>query len=239
MRKNIIITLLSLCCICHTAVADRIEREDIAIGFRGGLNISSSRGSYSGNLVKEFAQIGIDTRFDNEFGGHFGVIADIGIKDWFYIQPGVYFTTKSFDFYLSDKEKVLDFSWRRLYELYYLEIPVLASFRIELADDFKLQLNAGPFVACGVGGNVKDIILKSEAIDIGDFLGNPFVEGEGGLHRFDAGLQFGIGFEYKEFFIGATYDLGLFDITAKDLAYGGSIKTSNIMVSIGYTLPLD
>ena len=111
MRRNIIITLLSLCCICHTAVADRIEREDIAIGFRGGLNISSSRGSYSGNLVKEFAQIGIDTRFDNEFGGHFGVIADIGIKDWFYIQPGVYFTTKSFDFYLSDKEKVLDFSW--------------------------------------------------------------------------------------------------------------------------------
>ena len=70
-------------------------------------------------------------------------------------------------------------------------------------------------------------------------MGNPFVEGEGGLHRFDAGLQFGIGFEYKEFFIGATYDLGLFDITAKDLAYGGSIKTSNIMVSIGYTLPLD
>ncbi len=239
MRRNIIITLLSLCCICHTAVADRIEREDIAIGFRGGLNISSSRGSYNGNLVKELAKQGIDTRFDEEFGGHFGVIADIGITDWFYIQPGVYFTTKSFDFYLSDKEKELEYSWRRLYELYYLEIPVLASFRIELADDFKLQLNTGAFVACGVGGNVKDVILKSEIIDIGDFLGNPFVKGEGGLHRFDAGLQFGIGFSYKEFFIGAAYDLGLFDITAKDLAYGGSIKTGNIMVSIGYTLPLD
>ena len=233
MRKNIIITLLGLCCICHTTVADKIEREDVAIGFRGGLNISSSRGSYHNTLVKEMSEIGMDTRFDNEFGGHFGIIADVGITDWFYIQPGIYFTTKSFDFYLSEKEKEFDFSWRRLYELYYLEVPVLASFRIKLADDFQLQLNAGPFVACGVGGNVKDVILKSEIVDIGDFLGNPFVEGEGNLHRFDAGLQFGLGFEYKEFFIGAAYDLGLFDITAKNLAYNGSIHTGNIMVSIG------
>ena len=239
MRKNIIIPLLGLCCICHTAVADKIEREDVAIGFRGGLNISSSRGSYHNTLVKEMSEIGMDTRFDNEFGGHFGIIADVGITDWFYIQPGIYFTTKSFDFYLSEKEKEFDFSWRRLYELYYLEVPVLASFRIKLADDFQLQLNAGPFIACGVGGNVKDVILKSEIVDIGDFLGNPFVEGEGNLHRFDAGLQFGLGFEYKEFFIGAAYDLGLFDITAKNLAYNGSIHTGNIMVSIGYTLPLD
>ena len=101
---------------------------------------------------------------------------------------------------------------------------MLASFRIKLADDFQLQLNAGPFIACGVGGNVKDVILKSEIVDIGDFLGNPFVEGEGNLHRFDTGLQFGLGFEYKEFFIGAAYDLGLFDITAKNLAYNGKYR---------------
>ena len=176
MRKNIIITLLGLCCICHTAVADKIEREDVAIGFRGGLNISSSRGSYHNTLVKEMSEIGMDTRFDNEFGGHFGIIADVGITDWFYIQPGIYFTTKSFDFYLSEKEKEFDFSWRRLYELYYLEVPVLSSFRIKLANDFQLQLNAGPFIACGGGGNVKAVILKSELVDIGAFLGNPFVE---------------------------------------------------------------
>lgn len=239
MRKNIIITLLSLFTICHTAFADRIERDDISIGFRGGLNISSSRGSYNGNLIKELAKQGIDTRFDNEFGGHFGVITEIGITDWFYIQPGVYFTTKSFDFYLSNAEKKPDYSWRRLYELYYLEIPVLASFRIELADDFKLHLDAGAFVACGVGGNVRDNVLKENIFDIGDLLGNPFVKGEGGLNRFDAGLQFGVGFSYKEFFIGAAYDLGLFDITANSLAYNGSLKTGNIMVSVGYTIPLD
>lgn len=238
LSKSIIITLLSVCCICNTAVADRIEREDIAIGFRGGLNISSSQGSYNNTLANELSQRGINTRFDKEFGGHFGVITDIGITKWFYIQPGVYFTTKSFDFYLSNTDNP-NYDWRRLYELYYLEIPVLASFRIELADDFMLQLNAGAFVACGVGGNVKDNIIKDELINIGDFLGNPFVKGEGGLHRFDAGLQFGIGFTYNEFFIGAAYDWGLFDITTHAMGYSGSIKTGNIMVSVGYTLSLD
>ena len=108
---------------------------------------------------------------------------------------------------------------------YYLEIPVLASFRIELADDFMLQLNAGAFVACGVGGNVKDNIIKDELINIGDFLGNPFVKGEGGLHPFRCRSAIWHRLYIQRIFIGAAYDWGLFDITTHAMGYSGSIKT--------------
>lgn len=239
MRKSIIIALIGACCLAGTARADRVEREDIGIGFRGGLNISSSFGSYKNSVENAMGSRGFDSRFDTELGGHFGVITDIGFTNWFYLQPGVFFTTKSFDFYVSGNNAGSEYSLRRLYELYYLEIPVVASFRVELARHFDLQLNVGGYVACGVGGNVSDKLLRENIFDIGDFLGNPFESNGGDLHRFDAGLQFGIGFTYKEFYLGASYDLGLFNIATGAQGYSGDIRTSNIMVSIGYTIQLD
>ena len=74
----------------------------------------------------------------------------------------------------------------------YLDIPILAAYKFAVTDNAKLFINAGPYLAFGLGGKVK--------FDGGGDM-KVFDKDEGDADRFDIGLQWGIGAELNDHYI--------------------------------------
>lgn len=148
MKKVILLAVLAAGMMLTT------KAQENGFGIRGGLNISNAGGDFK-NYLK-----------DNELGDkksrvgfNLGVIYDYGFSEHFYLQPGLYFTTKGAKAKYSYSEKEEDYSWseetKYKINLSYLEIPILASYRIALGDNVKWHINAGPYIAFGIGGKFK------------------------------------------------------------------------------------
>lgn len=87
-----------------------------------------------------------------KFGYTIGVGADYAFSDMFSLHTGINFTSKGTrevdfedDYGMYDKETFQVF-------LHYAELPVLAAVKFPIMDNFKITLNAGPYIAVGLGG---------------------------------------------------------------------------------------
>lgn len=102
---------------------------------------------------------------------------------------------------------------------YYLELPIMAAARFNVADNTNLVVNAGPYLACGIAGKTK--------------LGGVSVDTFGGdgadLKRFDAGLGVGVALEFGKIIAGLEGQFGLVDV--QEL---GNPKNMNFSIVVGY-----
>lgn len=186
----------------------------VQFGIRAGLNlanVSASEDDYSYSP-------------DSRATFHVGVIADIPLMESLYVQTGLFLQNKGF------KIKSGDEGFEQTAKPMYLELPVLASYRYNFSDALQLQINAGPYLAYGIGGKVKN--------EDGDYSGEYDYFGSDddsyGVKRFDMGLQFGAGLTIsKHYYLGVSYQLGLTNIAdSADDDY--SLKNKNLMISVGY-----
>lgn len=101
----------------------------------------------------------------------------------------------------------------------YLQIPVRIAARLPLGKDYHTSLNAGPYIACGVGGKTSGSIPYYH--DTGSSDGNRLfkidtfgniLENNAGNRRLDGGIIVGIAFEYRRLIIGAEAQVGLVKI---------------------------
>ena len=197
---------------------------------------------YDGSLAEGDKASDYENDFKSRLGFKIGVIYDWGLSKAFYIQPGLYFSTQS----AHDSEKEDGDKYEQKWKLNYLPLSILASYRIALSDNMKLHINAGPYLALGLGGKVKwNATIGGEKYK-GDYKafgttksGDDESEDEsdnrkGGLKRFDAGLSFGIGVSIKKFYVGLNYDLGLANIADKDQWKDYKIKNRNFSIGVGY-----
>ncbi|MCC8154973.1 MAG: PorT family protein [Tannerellaceae bacterium] len=231
MKKLLLLVVVTL---CGTFVSNAQDEPKVQFGVRAGLNISSVGGDAGkskegGSLTKSLA------------GFHIGGIVDINVAQNFYIQPGLYITTKGGKG--SDYDDYYDEKIEEKARPVYLQIPVLASYRINIADNAKWHINVGPYMAFGLGGKYKitwsdeddsdsyDYKLFSKTKEDGEEMDTP-------LKRFDAGLSFGTGVSISKFYVGVNYDLGLTNIDNQDLKKDNNdkwtTKNRNFMVSVGY-----
>lgn len=107
----------------------------------------------------------------------------------------------------------LEFAWKGTesdgssLDLYYLQVPVVAAYRMNLTNTWNLALKAGPYFAFKI----------SDSID-GDRFGGK---------SFDAGLDVGIDFEHHRFVFGVEAEAGVCKIVngidAKNLAFYATI----------------
>lgn len=209
MRKILLCAALIAGTLCTTDA-----QEKISFGVRAGLNINSL--SYSGEYSAEF-------NMKNRIGFHVGAVIDWNVARNVYVQPAVYFTTRG-----AENEEYKD-----KYNMNYLQIPVIASYRYPVSNNVKIDVNVGPYVAFGLGGTYKDgdgeefkIFEKSEKNGC-DF------------KRLDAGLRFGAGVHIKRFYVGLNYDLGLANtINSGEDSYlwenGEKMKNGSFQISVGY-----
>ena len=88
------------------------------------------------------------------------------------------------------------------YDLNYLELPIVVKYAVDLDYGFTLQPFVGGYLACGVGGKIRNY---GDRIAESSFSKKYF-------QRFDGGLRFGCGVSYDMFYADLSYDLGLSNI---------------------------
>lgn len=190
----------------------------VQFGIRAGLNlanVSASEDDYSYSP-------------DSRATFHVGVIADIPLMESLYVQTGLFLQNKGFKIKNSDEDE----GFKQTAKPMYLELPILASYRYNFSDALQLQINAGPYLAYGIGGKIKEEFDgDSEEYD---YFGSDDDDDSYGVKRFDMGLQFGAGLTIsKHYYLGVSYQLGLTNI-ADGAEDGYSLKNKNLMISVGY-----
>lgn len=137
----------------------------------------------------------------SQTGLSFGAVAGFALSpsEPLYLEVGALYVEKG-------GKKKNDGKKNMTYDLNYLEMPFVVKYAIETDYDFSIQPFVGGYMACGIGGKVKNY-REREAES--SFSGNYF-------KRFDAGLRMGCGISYDIFYADLSYDLGLTNICHDD-----------------------
>lgn len=200
-------------CIAALAMSAGVYAQDFSWGVRAGLNISS--------LSINKGEDG----FKSKVGFNVGLMGDYAFSESVSIESGLYFSQIGAKI-KSDTDKATT-------NLGYLQLPILATYHLAISDNAKWSIQAGPYLAVGLGGKIK---VKEEGVTVKvDSFGDG--EDNGGFQRFDMGLTFGTGVTFGQIYVGVKYDLGLSNIMTKDiqdLADGYSIKNGNFSINVGY-----
>ena len=191
-----------------TASEDEGHRTEISIS--AGLDVSKYSEQPSAEKVK------------NRLGYNFGIGVNVPLY-YFRSDCGLRLQTGLFVESKGTKEEYEDSyeGVKATYTTTYLQIPVMAEFRSEVAQSTNVFINIGPYFAYGIGGNYDDNL---SIMPTGSLFTNI-------LNRFDCGLTYGAGVIYKKVKFGIWYETGLVDISNVE-EY--SIKTRNLMFSLSY-----
>ena len=106
------------------------------------------------------------------------------------------------------------------YDLDYLEVPLVLKYDYRSTPDLSVQPFIGCYVACGVGGKVKDFGHR-QAVSSFD---------EDFFKRFDGGLKMGCGVQFSHLYAELAYDLGLSNICHDSFS---SSRNSSVVLSCG------
>lgn len=170
--------------------------------------------------VKWDAKVGMNfsnmTKFEDTKalpGFQLGVGMDYGFSENWSLQSGLMISSKGY--------KVKEGEYKETTRPIYLDIPILAAYKFNISDNTKFVINAGPYLAFGLGGKNKvDGVDESEK-----------VFGDNGWNRFDLGIQYGIGLELSDrYLINLTGQNGF--ICPWDTE-DGEDKPKNMTFSIG------
>lgn len=174
-----------------------------------------------------FSQVKWDAKFGMNFsnmtkyddtkalpGFNLGVGMDYGFSENWSLQSGLMFSSKGF--------KVKEGNWKDKYRPIYLDIPILAAYKFNISDNTKFVINAGPYLAIGLGGKNKE--TDEEDIKLFDKDGYDW-------KRFDLGIQYGIGLELSDrYLINLTGQNGF--ISPVD--GGDDPKNMTFTIGVGY-----
>lgn len=178
------------------------DRRDIerrgGFGIRGGLNIATV------------------TNLNSKAGFNLGGSYEIMLTRRFplYFETGLYLQ------YKGGKETIDGYT--NEVNLWYLEIPALLSYHVQIGRTWTVQPYFGLYYALGVGGKYKTL---GESTDV---FGNYF-------NRSDFGIRVGAGATWKQLYFGVGYDAGLINISKdKVKPQLGSVKTGSFYITVGY-----
>lgn len=210
--KNSKIIIAIVLFISATQLTFSQGKSDFKLGIKGGVNFSNIS---TNNTSQNKALTGVN----------FGVFAKLPITNSFAIQPEMYFTTKGSE--LTYQNVFVDGTAQ--FDLNYIEVPVLAVFKI--TDNFNFHV--GPYASYLLSSNVKNVSDVSfnfeNNINSGDF------------RKFDTGIAAGFGFEGKSLGIGVRYNFGLVTVGEEKTYLGTNYvfpdgKNSVLNVYLSYSL---
>ena len=191
------------------------ERADqpITFGIRAGVNFAG------------ISEDPIENNFSGKIGYNVGVSVDFPLLESFYMQSGLYFTTKGAKY----EKSYADYNLKVTANPFYLQLPILASYRLNFSESTQLQVNVGPYFAVGLGGKFKDEEWDTYDYDYEEF--NLFGNKDSLLKRGDVGLLIGAGVTFGKVYVGFDYGFSLMNLS-KEPNY--SIKNSNFSINVGY-----
>jgi len=177
-------------------------------GIKGGLNVSNL---YVDEVSDENAR----------FGFNLGFYGQILSSDAFAIQPELLFSTKGSEIEYGGSF----FDQTVKYNLSYLDLPVLAVFKLGKS----AEIHVGPYVGYLLGAKI------SHEGDLGN--GTDEIDKDN-LKPFDYGLSGGFGLNFGNFQVGARYNYGLAKLADSDIAelVLGDAKNSLAQVYVSLNL---
>jgi hypothetical protein len=179
--------LFCLICVAMFAVTASAQ---VTWNMKGGFGVATCYGSDTDGLKSHLV-------------GKIGVGLEYPLSSNVSLMPSLEFAWKGTEMKDDDFKTTLD--------LYYLQVPVVFAYRMNLADAWNMTLKAGPYFAYAVSDKYK---MESS-------YGN--YDGSAEVKKFDAGLDAGIDFEYHRFVFGVEAELGFLkldgDSNVKNLAF--------------------
>ncbi len=88
------------------------------------------------------------------------------------------------------------------FDLNYIEVPLVLKYSAYVAPATAVEPYVGGYMACGVGGKIKDFGQRAAYNSFSD----------GGFKRFDGGIRVGCGLAYEMLYAEIGYDFGLANI---------------------------
>ena len=189
-------------------------------GVRLGINTSNRT---IGNQVMNGFSFGEQSSYSRQGWGtgfDLGVVADINIRDYLSIQPGLFYESRSNSYtFISSQPITTDnnilFNQAGIFNSYQLTIPLLASFHFNISDDLRWNVEVGPYVSFVLHSKLKNKVLTNSAI-ISDNLpsdiywglnaGELYGEFRQKAKTGEFGLKFGTGFTlFKKYNCGIHY----------------------------------
>lgn len=199
MKKLLKLTLLATFLLVSAIV--NAQECPLTWGVRGGINLSNL--SADGQTA------------DAKVGFNVGVTGEYALAEAIYLQSALELTTKGAKSGNGDNSSTTN--------AVYIQLPIHVAYKIDVADNTKVALFAGPYMAYGVGGKSTTKLL-GQSTSVNTFESN-------GLKRFDVGLGGGVGGEFGKIGLTLGYDFGLSNITR---AVGTKLRNRNAYLSIGY-----
>lgn len=190
----------------------------VKFGLKGGLNLT--------NMLAKDNNENLSKDYKVKMGFHLGATATFSISKKFGLESGILFSTKGF--------KAESLNIKRTVHVNYLELPILAVYKIDLGRA-NLLIHAGPYFGYALSGKLKtdkpvlgpNNNAKEEDLKIGtDKLKDD-------IRPLDWGLNIGTGVEINNITVGIQYGAGIANISA----YTDNktvIKNSAFYVSLGY-----
>ncbi|GHT28739.1 hypothetical protein FACS189432_07110 [Bacteroidia bacterium] len=234
MKKLFFIVLLSLVFV-NTSLA-----QEIRVGFTAGLDISSYSYDFGPND---------NSVLNSRTGMGVGFLVEYPLSKSLFLVPEFQYARRGakqkegFETLIIEDEEFhvpyYDYSER----INYVQIPVNFLYKIKMSRYVFFNLFAGPYFAYTGSASMKvreaskDIEGKPNLDKEGNFIyhdvssGIEIGSGENQYKKFDAGLNFGVGYEYYDWIIRLQYNAGLVNM---DNRSNVSIKNRNIGISIGY-----
>lgn len=158
-------------------------------------------------------------------GVNVGIIAEKPILNSLAVKAGLLYTMKGS---VGNNDGGFGGNLKTTFSPAYLEIPVLASYRMQYNDNIRITFDLGPYFAFGLHGKDTKKYSGSSVANDTKTECNLFTDQ---LKRFDFGLQFGPSVVFKnKFSAGMIFDAGLADISNM----GGKVGNFSFMINLGY-----
>lgn len=234
MKKKSTLILAFVSFFALHSIAQKDEKDNRSY-IKAGLNVAN-------------VTISKDGRFDDAnflYSFHAGIVKDLKVAPFIYLQPGILFTGKGSK---TSTGKSTDASYfTASTNPYYIEVPL--NFLVKLPiNKTKFFFGAGPYGAIGVGGKNKAegkilgfAFETDNKIKYGDYNQDEVIDVEDGagigkIKRFDYGLNGTIGFEASNMFLSGNYGYGLANFQSISGSENEINKHRVISISLGFRL---
>jgi len=155
----------------------------------------------------------------NMSGFSAGLSYDFRIKNEWYLFTGLNYS----QFGRTNSERFLLGQWNYTYRHGFLEIPIHAAFVMEVADDWKISIEAGPKLSYAVFGT--ETVQRNDGVKIQTNIYDK------NISPFNVLVGFGIGIQYSNLRFKIGYDLGLLNQSSN---IDSKATRSGLSLSLGY-----
>lgn len=175
-----------------------------------------------------------------------GIMGRFGLSNEFDLESGLIFTghgSKAETYFNGGNDYV-----KSRFNPFYLQVPLNAVLKIPMDKESGIFFHAGPYIAMGIGGNSRQEskigpLMSSSTESIKFSNDDPFTSQQDDaaydkLKRFDFGLNFGAGIEFKHLILKVNYGLGLSKINSTESNNTENDKNKYRTLSFSVGIPL-